>query len=1008
MTFALALTIAALLVALLQRWRTHAPLGLDAALLTGAGTLVLVGIAGTLLAVAGALRAGTAAAVIGALALALWPWRRPPATRSDASGRRLTLVLALVLVAIAGWLRAPPMVHALAGRDQGSYQLRAEFTARTGGFDLIDPVVRDAAARGDADVLGLYPRRGEAWRDDLYEAGYRPGWYLADRERGLVVPQFLHLHPALLAIAVLLAGPTGPAWLVLLQGVASVLALWAIARQLWPRSWLSLLPALWLAISPLSVWVHRNTLTEGLTGLLTLTAVLACLRARDASRERELVIAAVLLGATAWVRGNAWLTAPVVLSTLWLLPRGRGRSHATAALLLMLLGSVIVHGATVFPYLHDELARLMQAWSRPSPVTLVLGCVLAMALWWAIDELGFGPRGRFADAPLLARVRSAGPRLSLLAAAIALAWWAASRGEARPPWSRLDALLPALGLPLLAPAVLGVARGAWRFRPTARAADVWLWALAQLVVATVALYAARTLPKFGLFYYGRYLVPELLPLACLGATATLWWLQLRTRSGGTAVAGLAAIAITAGVAWPLLRTPQTRLQEFVGAGRIVDALAERVPADAIVVAGGEGWHHGHTFNQVAGALALRHGRAVLPYYNREAAYASVHALLVDAPARSGVAPPRVFVLVGEASHASTAAEDPVATAIVDDLLPPPLLPGRAVTFELVTDRLTAADDGLPTAVTREVLRMALFEVVRDDADRSVTRIHFDADGHATVDGAALEGPPPQLPARDGDARCLDPQTELTLALPSRATAIASVVIVALPGTAPHNEHWTVAIDGTPRTTGLRATAVRARATLGPLPVIAPPRQLSLRGSPRADDDAPCPHGGVAEIRLLGPDRSRAAIEPPEQLAFAPPDDLGHAVVPARWRFGRGLSRYRPQLAGDVAISGVSLQLTAAQPLVLGPEPFAGPVGSLAVALSASRASADARIVVQADGVTVAQFDPPELRDRSWQSPRVPMPPGWHGGAVVQWSLQLVGAQATDELWVRDLSLVSGP
>ncbi len=1008
MTFALALAIAALLLALLQRWRTSAPLGLDALVLAGAGALVLVGIAATLLAIAGALRAGPAAAAIAALAAVAWPWRRAPIPTDAAPRRRATVVAALALVTLAGLLRAPPMVHALAGRDQGSYQLRAEFAARTGGFDLIDPVVRDAAARGDDDVLGLYPRRGEAWRDDLYEAGYRPGWYLADRERGLVVPQFLHLHPALLAVAVLLAGPTGPAWLVVLEGVASVLALWAIARRLWPRTWASMLPALWLAISPLSVWVHRNTLTEGLAGLLTLAAVLACVRARAPERERELVVAAALLGATAWVRGNAWLTAPVVLATLWLLPPCRGRARATTVFVLMLLGAVVVHATTVFPYLHDELARLLQAWSQPSPSTLMLGCVLAAALWWAIDELGFGPRGRFVDAPVLARLRAWGPRLSLAALAITLAWWASARGDARPPWSRLDALAPGLGPALLLPAAVGLAHAAWRFRPGARAADVWLWALAQLVVATAALYAVRTLPKFGLFYYGRYLVPEVLPLSCLGATAAVLAIRARMKRHGGVFAVVAAAAITVGVAWPLLRTPQTRLQEFVGAGRIVDALAERVPPDAIVVAGGEGWHHGHTFNQVAGALALRHGRAVLPYYNREAAYASLHALLVEGPATAGVAPPRVFVLVGEASHASTAANDPVATAIVDDLLPPPLRPGPAVAFELVTDRLTADDDGIPTAVTREVLRMALFEVVRDEHDDAVTRIHFDAGGHATVTGAPLAGPAPQLAGGDGDARCLDPELARTLTLPTRAGETASVVIVALPGTAAHNEQWAVTIDGAPRPTGLRATAVRARATLGPLPVVAAPRTVSLRGSPRAVAEAPCPHGGVAEIRLLGPDRSHAAGAPPEQLAFAPPDDLGHAIVPARWRFGRGLSRYRPQVAVDTAISGVSLQLTAARPLQLGPEPFAGAVGSLAVALSASHVGSDARIVVQADGRTVAEIDPPQARDRSWQSARVPLPPGWRGGTVVQWSLQLVGAGATDEVWVRDLSLVSGP
>src|SRR5690606_14293490 len=141
---------------------------------------------------------------------------------------------------------------------------------------------------------------------------------------------------------------------------------------------------------------------------------------------------------------------------------------------------------------------------------------------------------------------------------------------------------------------------------------------------------------------------ELLPAAALSATAGLEALVTRLAGptgpldasrarrrvagalGSLPGAGLVARAVAA-----LLRHPPLGLREHAAAGEAVEWLAERIPSDAIVIAGGEGWHHGHTHNQVGGALAMGHGVEVVPYRTREDAWLSAWELLVAGPERRG-------------------------------------------------------------------------------------------------------------------------------------------------------------------------------------------------------------------------------------------------------------------------------------------------------------------------------------------------------------------------------------
>lgn len=1003
---------AGLIAAVLVRMRRCGEaLGVEAIVIAGTIAIVVIGLVVTLLAALGIAGPGTSAAGIAGIALVHGAWPRggarviPP--RVD---RRAAIVpAALVLSAIA--LRWPAMDYALAGRDQGSYTLRAEDLAAHGRLDRIDPVLAAAGAEagmrtGPGDLLGLYPRRGDAWRDGVYEAGYRPGWYLADREDGHVVPQFFHLHPASMAAALWLAPDHGIAGMLALEAALVVLAMYAVGRRLLGHAAWGALAAAIVVVSPLAIWVHRNNLTETLTALVVACSALAALRARD-GRSHGLVLAAFVLGAVAWIRGNGWLIAPVVLAGTALVPASTPRRQRPAIVFaIMLAGSIALHGVTVFPYVYDELHRLVSWWSKPSALGLVGLSSLALVGWWSVDELVFGPRGRLATSAVLDRLRRHALAILVVlgVAAVAVGWLRPAGG---PSWSRLDALAPAIGPVLGGFALVGAAM-LLRVRVAMDAAHAWLVMLVAVVVATAALYLPHTLPTFGLYYYGRYLVPELLPALALAAVVavrgvTRRFVGVRARIVGAVLGTI----VVAGVAAPLVRWPVTRLVEFAGTGRLVEALAARIPADAVVVAGGEGWHHGHTFNQVAGALALRHDRVVVPYVTREAAIASVWELTIGAHA-DAPAPP-VFLLINEATHAVRPAPDGPTLAAFDDLLPPPFAARSIAAFELAADRLTPSTDALPSRVTRDRLRMVLVEVAVDPdrwhelrrwwprvaADGSIATARSDpALPELAIHGPEGAGPP-----------CLRADRDLVIELPDdpRATSLA---LVATPGSATYVGSWELWADDVRLALDPPGLPARARDTLGPWTFARAPRRLRIRGASRSVADAICPEGGIAELRAWSIEHGALDDAPLEQHSLSPPDDLGHPIEPVRWVAGRGLSRYRSGVGPAPELRAVSLALRPGAPLEFPAErlPGEGPV-DLVVNLTGAALSSAARIVVRVDGTELGELDPPETRNRSWQSPILVLT---RTAAVARISLELRDAAEGDVAWVRDVGLFSRP
>lgn len=968
MSWAVLVALAAVLGAVVERLRRrHGALDLDACVLGPTLAGLLIGIAATLLAVFRQLTPLHLSVVCVVIAAGAWPWRMPVAIASGCIpiSRRVAWAVGLTVV-VGAALRLPSHDYALAGRDQGTYTLRAQNIATRGALDLHDPLIAEAhklrkRRAGPGDILGLVPTGGERWRADRYEGAYRPGLYLADRARGHVVPQLFHVLPVAMACATLAAGAHGPALLLWLQSVLVLLMFVAIGRRLWPRGGWIVLPVALLATSPLLIWVHRSALTEAPATLLLWGAALAALRARDGHRD-ALPIAALLLGGSAWIRGHGLMVAPVVALALLAVP-ARCRS-AVGIWAAMVMGSILVHVATTYPYIHDEIARLAPS-LHPSPGQLVALALAAALAWDGAHRLALhSRRGRHGTGLSTRWLQHAPMILAVAIAGAAVTWLVLRGGAAAKPFARLDPALPLVGPLLLLTTAAGLV-GLARKRPHPSASHAWLAAIGVAVTVPIVMYARRNLPQGGLFYYGRYLAPEIWPACALLSTEALrrlWRLRARSRRlrrTAQAAAWVVAVALVGTTSMPLLTDPATRIREFAGARQVVDALAAQIPRGAVVIAGGEGWHHGHTFNQVGGALLLSHGIEVLPYRSREAAYATLYELLVTNPD-----PHRpVFLLLNEATkpyRLRDAHGKPTGTklAAVDLRLDAPFVVSQVDAAEMFVHRLTPVTDRVPTRVTRDELRMVLVAVSVDHDALAATQ-RFDPPG----------GP---------DPRCLHRKKRKTITLPDAPTAYGgpvALVIVASPGTSRSNAKWSIKADGQRLRTKTVGQPRRPHDTIGPFILEQRPRTLSLRGAKRKHGSAPCPYGGVDEIRIvpLDPTANADALASGRARSFAPPTELGHPIEPITWVAGRGLSKARPGIIsrdGSLKAAGPSLVLRGGQTLEFPAEPL--PDGGrhplhVVVTLARAMAGPGAQLQLLWNGEVLATIEPPADRKRSWQS-----------------------------------------
>jgi len=169
------------------------------------------------------------------------------------------------------------------GADMNTYASHAIYIAYHGGLGVANPW-----------PLGSSPPVGFT--------GY-PGVYYTD---GSLTVQFAHLFPAWLAQAFAAGGFDLLIRLNLVVGAFALLAIYGLATR-FVRSNYAAIAILFLAFNPAQIWVARQTLTEVPAQLFVWSGLLLLLHYLDGGPRRLAIWAGVLLGASAFIRIDAFL-----------------------------------------------------------------------------------------------------------------------------------------------------------------------------------------------------------------------------------------------------------------------------------------------------------------------------------------------------------------------------------------------------------------------------------------------------------------------------------------------------------------------------------------------------------------------------------------------------------------------------------------------------------------------------------------------------------------------------
>lgn len=504
-------------------------------------------------------------------------WSRGPASALAERAGALGLV-AVLAGAVA--LYQPPFPYVLGGLDPGVYVNTAAHIVRSGGL-----VWRDA------DLAALPPDlRAVLFREEprRFSFGSRQiGFYIADLDRGLVVPHGLHLYPALMAALWLAGGLDLALRTGALAALVALAAVFCCGRRMGGPI-VGLLAAAALAAAIGQSWFARFPAAEPLAQAQVWAGLLALLIAlRDGGRALPL-LGGMLLG-SAHLTKVELVAVPAVLAGLavwlWLAKVWTPALGWYLGGYAALAGHAALHAALVAPWYATTalgLARLPLWLMAGAPAGLAAGL---LALW-----LGRRPARRLV-AWVVARRRSLG--LAAAAAVVGLAVWAYAvrpiGSEALPPYEANNRQsLVRLGWyaapPLVPLAVAGLAVVLVAGEPRALI-------IAALAIAEAGLHLsdARITPLH--LWAGRRLVPVLLPAVALFAAlaaARLW--PARLRGWPRAALALALIGWIGGYDHSA-QAPFVGHVEYAGARGDLAAVAALVPPNGVVLYewGDESW-----------------------------------------------------------------------------------------------------------------------------------------------------------------------------------------------------------------------------------------------------------------------------------------------------------------------------------------------------------------------------------------------------------------------------------
>ncbi len=442
-------------------------------------------------------------------------------------------VVGLVLVAFA--LRSNTAIDIHGGQDPGVYTNIASHFAKNGTWVIKDPLLDELRDRPDIHeyYVANTLRQTTAHPVSGWQGNMLPGVYVQDRDKNEWVAQFYHVNTLWLAIGEWLFGQEWKGIPLAVLSSLTIIAAYLLSVRISGSPGAGVAAAFLLATNAAHSYIGTSPVSEAVAGFFFLSA-LAMLTA-GYHISSVLPFAALFL-----TRITGFLTAPLILISLaWMVLKRRDVRAAWAGLgILCAYGLSAMWGLTFSsPYSRDIYRGKLGITSmllENSATTFTIGGLLWIAL--CLISLRHHLRLKRACTYLLTyRTHITIGILTLILCTIAyrgyllgftdhytqnrwlgLRWKMAARGIDSLRYLSfysLTLMLSPIGLIAFLIGLTLLCRSAFR-RAT----------LAPIAICALGFFAALTVKQLTtpyLYYFGRYLVSELLPLAIICAVIAL-------------------------------------------------------------------------------------------------------------------------------------------------------------------------------------------------------------------------------------------------------------------------------------------------------------------------------------------------------------------------------------------------------------------------------------------------------------------------------------------------------
>jgi 4-amino-4-deoxy-L-arabinose transferase-like glycosyltransferase len=328
-------------------------------------------------------------------------WRRGCSWRPAPRPLARSAWLLLGPIVLASILFLHPHEFIFGGADAGVYVNLGANIARTGSWLIYDP---DVASLDAALYPALFREQAPGFITRYIQF---PGFYLADEQPGLIIPQFYLLHPVWLAILYSLGGLRASLFATPLWGLLGCLAVYFVARTLFGQR-TGILAAGFLSITATQIWFSRYPTSEVLTQFLLFGGIYAfALYITDESPWMGL-LAGLALGEVSLVRVDMYflLAVPVFYAICLRLQRRLGVRHLAffGPFLALIAHSLLFARLQSWPYVYNTYSFGLQTLPLPWPMLVAIGIAVVVVLvafdrwvekrldWWQ----RLAPYGRWA------------------------------------------------------------------------------------------------------------------------------------------------------------------------------------------------------------------------------------------------------------------------------------------------------------------------------------------------------------------------------------------------------------------------------------------------------------------------------------------------------------------------------------------------------------------------------------------------------------------------------------